>query len=246
MGIKRSSTYCAAENVAVERLQQPLALRNPNVRVLVFTSTLPEMATSQALVYDENDYRQLAAFEKSGGRIVYFASGPIDPMRAAIKRKKIHVTMLDATQFTNRALSERPQRIVAAYNALAGYGMVAFDERLHGYGTDRTLWSVLPFPVRAAFWIVVVAVSIVLVDANIRVAPPVVFEPPADRDSTAYIVSMAALLRRARAGAAAIARFAKKAKDDDELQHLAQVAHPSDAMVLRAAILAARSRKEGV
>jgi hypothetical protein len=158
----------------------------------------------------------------------------------------LHVTILDATQFTNRALSEDPRRIIKAYDVLAGHGMVAFDERLHGFGTDRTLWSVLPLPVRAAFWIVVVAVLIVLVDANIRFAPPVVREPPADRDSTAYIASMGALLRRARAGAAAIARFAKKAKDDDELQDLAQVAHPSNAMVLRAAVLAAQHRKEGV
>ncbi len=235
-----------SENVPVDRLQQPLGLRDPNIRVLAFTSTLPEMTTNQGSVYDDNDYKQLAAFEKSGGRIVYFASPRVDPMRASIGRSNIRVTFLDATQFTNRALSERPQRIVKAFDILAGRGVVAFDERLHGYGTNRTLWSVLPFPVRAAFWIVVVAVLIVLVDANIRFAPAVVREPPAERDSAAYVASMAALLRRAHAGAAAIARFAKKTKDDDELQNLAQVAHPTDAMVVRAAVLAARQRKEGV
>lgn len=234
------------ENVQVERLQQPLALRDPKTRVIAFTSTLPEVAAGRGLIYDGNDYKQLAAFAKAGGRIVYFASPHNDPMRDAIARNKLHVTMLDATKFNNRALAENPLRIVAAYDALAGRGLVAFDERLHGYGVDRTMWSVLPWPVRAAFWIVVLAVSIVLVDANIRFAPAVVLEPPAERDSAAYIASMAALLRRARAGAAAVARFAKKAKDDDELQQLAELTHPNDATVLRAAILAARRRKEGV
>jgi hypothetical protein len=154
--------------------------------------------------------------------------------------------VLDVSRFTNRALSENPRNAVAAYDVLAGHGLVVFDEHLHGYGTDRTLWSVLPPPVRAAFWLVVAALLIVLVDANVRFAPPVIREVRGERDSAAYITSMASLLRRARAGAAAIARFAKKAKDDDELQQLAQRLHPSDAMVLRAAILAARRRKEGV
>ena len=154
-----------AENVSVERLQEPLASRDPHVRVLAFTSTLPEMRTNQASIYDDNDYKELAAFQKSGGRIVYFASPAFDPMRHAIKRNNLRVTILDATQFTNGALSQDPHRIMPAYSVLTGHGAVAFDERLHGYGTDRTLWSVLPFAVRASFWIVVVAVFLVLVDA---------------------------------------------------------------------------------
>ena len=233
------------EDVDVTRLQMPLALRDPKIRVLAFTSTQPEVYAGSGLVYDANDYERLGAFEKSGGRIVYFASAQNDPMRGAIARHKLHATILDVSRFTNRALSGDPQQIVGAYDALAGHGVVAFDERLHGFGTDRTLWTVLPLPVRAAFWIVIAALLIVLVDANVRFAPPLAAEVQPPRDSAAYITSMAALLRRARAGAAAISRFAKNAKQDDELQHLAQLSHPSDAVVLRAAILAARHRKEG-
>ncbi len=234
-----------SENVDVRRLQAPLAPRDAKIRVIAFTSTLPEVRTGSGSVYDDNDYKRLGAFVKSGGKLVYFASPLDDPMRKTIERRKLHVTVLDVTSYTNRALSLHPQAIVAAYDALAGRGPVAFDERLHGYAVDRTLWSVLPLPVRAAFWIVVAALVIVLVDANIRFAPPVVSESPAGRDSAAYITSMAVLLRRARAGAAAIARFAKNAKDDGELQQLARIARPNDAAVVRAAALVARRRKEG-
>ena len=235
-----------SEHVDIDRLQVPLSQRDPKIRAIAFTSTLPETMAGQGLIYDENDYAALAAFAKSGGKLIYFASPHDDPMRATLVRRKLHVTTLDATRFTNRALSLHPPAIVAAYDALAGHGSVVFDERLHGYSINRTLWSVLPSPVRAAFWLVVAAFVIVLIDANIRFAPPVVREPLAERDSSAYIVSMAALLRRARAGAAAVARFAKQAKDDEELQRLARVARPDDTAVLRAAVLAARRRKDGV
>lgn len=233
------------EGVDVTRLQVPFTLRDPKIRVLAFTSTQPEVYAGNALLYDANDYDRLAAFVKHGGRVVYFASPHNDPMRRRIARQKLRVTVLDVTRFTNRALSEDPHRVVAAYDALAGHGPVAFDERLHGFSTQRTLWTVLPLPVRAAFWIVVAALLIVLVDATIRFAPPLAVEPQPPRDSAAYIRSMAALLRRARAGAAAISRFAKNAKQDEELQQLAQLSHPKDVVVLRAAILAARHRKEG-
>ncbi len=233
-----------AEGVSVERLQLPLAQRDPKTRVIAFTSTLPEVKGGQGLVYDDNDYARLAAFVKSGGTLVYFASPANDPMRKTIAQRKLHVQVLNAALFTNRALSLRPEQIVAAYDALAGRGRVAFDERLHGYAIDRSLWSVLPGPVRAACWMIVAAAIIALVDANIRFAPPLARATAADRDSSAYIASMAALLRRARAGAAAIARFATQAQDEDELQQLARVARPSNAMVLRAAVLAARRRKD--
>lgn len=234
-----------AEQVDVERLQQPLALRNPKTRVIAFTSTAPEALAGRAPVYDANDYKRLAAFAKSGGRLVYFASPRRDPMRAEIAKRKLPVAVLDAARFTNSALAKDPAAIRAAYDALAGHGTVAFDERLHGYAIDRTTWSVLPWPVRVAFWLVLLAIALALVESNVRFAPRLVREPPAERDSSAYIASMASLLRRARAGRAAIARFAKSAANDAELQELARLRRPDDSAVVRAAMLVSHHRKEG-
>lgn len=232
------------EGVPVERLQRPLGLLSSKVRVIAFTSTAPERSVGQALAYDASDYKRLARFEKGGGRLVYFSSGKSDPVLKQFKTYRLRVTVLQAAAFANAALAKNPRAIVRAYDALAGHGVVAFDERLHGYALDVTMWSVLPLPVRIAFWLVVLAVAIVLVEANVRFAPPIAQELPADRDSSAYIASMAALLRRAGARRAAIARFAKTAPHDDELQQLAAIGRPADRALLRAAYLVSRSRKE--
>lgn len=234
------------EGVRMERLQQPLVFRDPALATIAFTSTAPERSTGGYALYDAGDYERLAAFQRRGGRLVYFASPQNDPMQRNFKKYKLHVVTLDATRFTNEALSKDPRAIVQAYDVLAGHGPVAFDERLHGYAIDRTMWSVMLWPVRTAFWIVILAIGLVLIEANIRFAPVLVREPPPDRDSAAYLASMAALLRRARAGRAAIARFAKTAAANDELQQLANVPRPSNAAVLRAALLASTHRKEGM
>jgi hypothetical protein len=236
-----------SEGVDVDRLTVPFAQRDSKIRTVAFTSTFPEDRAGHGLIYDSNDYKRLAAFVKSGGSLVYFASPSGDPMRAAIKKQKLHVTVLDATKYTNLALSRDPAAIARVYTVFAQTGgPIAFDERLHGFATDRSMWSVLSWPVRAAVWIVFLALAIVLVDANVRFAPAIVREPPPDRDSATYIASMAALLRRAGAGRAAVARFAKSDADNGELQELALRSRPNDATVLRAAVLASHKRKEVV
>ena len=233
------------EDVPVQRLEEPLALRDSRVRVIVATSTAPELGTGEGLMYDSNDYARLKSFQKRGGILVYFAVPKNDPMLDEFKKHHIKLdAVLPAQRFTNLSLSKDPAAIVLAYNTLGGKGIVAFDERLHGYAVDRTMWSVMPWPVRAAMWLVVVAVLLVLVEGNVRFAPPIAVEPAADRDSSAYIASMAALLRRARARRSAIARFAKAATRNVELQHLAAIASPNDATVLYAASLASSHRKE--
>ncbi|HET6275998.1 MAG TPA: DUF4350 domain-containing protein [Candidatus Cybelea sp.] len=85
-----------------------------------------------------------------------------------------------------------------AYNVLTGHGPVAFDEYVHGYKEDPTMWGVLPAPVRAAVWIVGALALIALIGANVPFAPPYLAEPLDERDSSHYITAVAELMRRSR------------------------------------------------
>ncbi|MBV8530526.1 MAG: DUF4350 domain-containing protein [Candidatus Eremiobacteraeota bacterium] len=85
-----------------------------------------------------------------------------------------------------------------AYNAIAGHGPAAFDEYVHGYDDNVSLWSVLPSEVRAAVWIVLAIVVLALIGANVPFAPPHLAAPADERDSSNYITAIARLLRRSR------------------------------------------------
>lgn len=85
-----------------------------------------------------------------------------------------------------------------AYNVIAGHGLAAFDEYVHGYDDDLSLWSVLPSPVRDAVWIVAAIVALVLIGANVPFAPPFLPTVPDERDSSDYITAIAELMRRSR------------------------------------------------
>lgn len=225
------------EGVDVRRLEKPLGLLDPDVRVI---AVVPD---SSRTPYDAADLRRLRSFASRGGSIVYFrdASAVDSPLGKNLKK---HVTYLDAGGFTNAALDAQPSHARIAYDALAGRGPVVFDETLHGYVQTATLWSILPVPVRAAFYVAALAALLAIVGANVRFAPPVAIVPPQERDSREYLDSMAALLERARAGQAAIARFARACPSDRELRDLAQEGKPGDAAVLRAAQRYALQRKE--
>ena len=101
------------------------------------------------------------------------------------------------TLFSNAHLLDA-DNLAFAYDVVAGHGPVAFDEYVHGYDDDVTLWQALPQPVRAAAWVVAAIVGLALIGANVPFAPPIPAEPPDERDSSAYVDAMAALLRRAR------------------------------------------------
>jgi hypothetical protein len=120
--------------------------------------------------------------------------------------------------FTNKQLREA-DNLRFAYNAVAGHGAAAFDEYVHGYNQDRTLWTALPAPVHAAVWIVVGIAALALVGANVPFAPPYLPTPPDERDSSDYVNAMAELMRRSRA-------------------------RPSNDAVVRTALAAFRERKE--
>ncbi|HEY9084585.1 MAG TPA: DUF4350 domain-containing protein [Candidatus Tyrphobacter sp.] len=162
--------------------------------------------------------------------------------------------------FSNAVLA-RDQNARFAFNALTGAGPLLFDERVHGYARGASMWSVLPKSVRAAVWTTLAILLLAVVGGMFRSAPPLALEPPRSRDSSAYVASMAALLRRARAGSAAIERFAQDAlrlarmrpslarsgavaAQLAELDALQDLSHPGDAALLAAAQLNVQLRKE--
>lgn len=108
--------------------------------------------------------------------------------------------------FANEAL-RNADNVRFAYNAIAGHGLVAFDEYVHGYSDSPTMWGVLPAAVRDAVWIVVAIAAIALVGANVPFAPPYLPAPGGERTSSDYITAIAGLLRRSR----------RRPRDDDVL-----------------------------
>jgi Domain of unknown function (DUF4350) len=142
-----------------------------------------------------------------------------------------------------------------AYNVIAGHGPVAFDEYVHGFNDGLSFWGALPVPVRVAAYIVGAILLISVIGANVPFAPTVPLDPPDERDSSAYIDAMAALMRRARAGRAAIESFAADAaryrsvgepaqQARSRLERLSAIPDPSDAALVEAAVLDYRLRKD--
>lgn len=179
------------ENVDAQRLEVPLGQLPPDAGAIAATPQLPAFGQQLPIDYGSADVKRLQAFLKRGGTVLAFGKIP-----GLIKASGLHA--FDASRYTNAALARDPRRALDVYDAVAGRGPLYFDERLHGYDRTSTLWQVLPGPVRAAVVVAVVAVLLALVEANVRWVPPIAIEPPSDRDSSDYIVSMARLLRRAR------------------------------------------------
>ena len=178
------------EGVETRHLTEPLGLMSRDVRVYVAT---PVLGLGGGL-----DSGGVQSLLKRHVRVVVFAlKGDVVP-KGAVR--------LDARLFTNLALDMQPANALRAYEAIAGYGPVAFDEHLHGYDTDASMWSVLPQNVRVAFFMVIAALVLALIGLNIRHRPAIVREPPQERDSSAYIASMARLLQRAGAPHVALPR----------------------------------------
>lgn len=111
---------------------------------------------------------------------------------------KGEVVAISAPSIFSNAQLDRADNARFVYDVVAGHGPVAFDEYVHGYDDSMTLWAALPAPVRAAVWIVAAIVLLALIGANVPFAPPIALEPPDERDSSAYIDAMAALMQRAR------------------------------------------------
>lgn len=172
--------------------------------------------------------------------------------------KGVVVSILAPDLFSNRVVGTA-SNAAFAYALLADGKPIAFEERMHGFAQDKSFWAALPQPVHIAIWIVCAIVLLALIDANVRFIPPAPLEPPDERDSTAYIVAMAALMRRARAGKRAIgdlledvhARMRRRGRIPQqtqglvaELEGLSRLERPDDLQVLRAAHLSVAVRKD--
>lgn len=168
------------------------------------------------------------------------------------------VAMTDPTIFSNLRLGERDNARFS-YNVLAR-GPVAFYERANGYRIDRSFWDALPWSARIAVFCVAAIALLALIGGNIRFAPALVIDRAQDRDSGAYIASMARLLARGHAAkramddvAGAVTRALRQrpgGADDlelreafSELERLRASSDPSEGELLRAGQLGARLRK---
>lgn len=161
-----------------------------------------------------------------------------------VQRGKGRVIEVAAPNVWSNAYLARRDNARFAYSVLAGSGPIAFDERVHGYALDKSFWAALPTNVHIAVYIVIALVLLWLIEANFFALPDRQREVVDERDSGAYLDAMASLLRRARAGAAVIARFADERSDLAALQQLRGLSRPNDAEVLHAAQLFLSLRKE--
>lgn len=160
--------------------------------------------------------------------------------------------------FGNRELVQH-DNAAFAYALFAAAAPVTFDERIYGYETGHTFWQVLPWGMRVAIIVACIAIVLAIAGANLPFAPPAALEPPGERDSSAYIASLARMLQRGGAAKELIARLERlaqsvlgpRARGDehaqkllDQFRVLATHPHPGPRELLVAGRLFATVRKE--
>lgn len=138
-------------------------------------------------------------------------TGSRGPVGIAIGRGRGQIVeAVTPTIFDNLHLSQG-NNAAFAYDVFAGGAPPAFDERVYGYEQGRTFWQILPWPVHLAIFIVLGSLLISIVGGNLRFAPPRLPEAEDERDSSAYIASLARMLQRGGAAREIVARLAKTA-----------------------------------
>lgn len=110
--------------------------------------------------------------------------------------------------FDNLHLSQRGNAQLAF--ALLGGGRVLFNERVYGYEAGASFWDVMPQPMRVAIIVALAASVLAIIGANLPFSPPYSAQPPQERDSGAYIDSVARMLERGGASNEAIARISAR------------------------------------
>lgn len=177
----------------------------------------------------------------------------------AYARGRGQITVIGTPSVFDNLHLVRPDNARIAYAVLGGAGTVEFDERVHGFAAGRSFWEVLPEPMRIAIFIAVGALLLAIAGANLPFAPPYAARPSGERDSGAYIDSLANMLDRGGAVQAAIARLrarcervlAPRASGDErarmllrELRTLESSPRPGRQDLVHAGRIFARVRKE--
>ncbi len=88
-------------------------------------------------------------------------------------------------------------------------GSVAFDEAIHGYADDRSVWSVLPLPLRAAVIGLGVVAALALYGAAIRTVPLLAPQREREPSTASYLASVGNLMRRGNAARRAATELAE-------------------------------------
>lgn len=204
---------------------------------------------------------------------------PLLATRSGIVAMRYHLgrgtltVFTDPFSFSNEHLAQDGNARFAVQLLSAHPGGIAFDETIHGYGASQSLWEALPWTVQWGAVLFGVALILGIAGNVIRFAPPATLERVDERDSSAYITSMANLFMHARAKektlrdvAASALRGVRRnfgvaertpvkvllARIGDpgqrnqvlELDRLCDLRDPSDSELLRAGALAAHLRKE--
>ncbi|MDP9016797.1 MAG: hypothetical protein M3N19_00560 [Candidatus Eremiobacteraeota bacterium] len=183
------------------------------------------------------------------------------------------VALTDTAVFSNARIGTADNARFGVQLARSFAGPVAFDEATHGYAQPQSLWDALPRPVGWGVWILAGALVLSIVGNLFPLAPPLAPEEADERDSAAYITSMAELLCHARAARKALTDAADSAlrgvrrnlalaertpvskilarlqnieqrRAVLELDRLGDLERPNDAELLRAGILSAQLRKD--
>lgn len=219
------------EGVPVDRFESPLLTLQNKSGTLVLAGD--EALTSLAL--DKQAQKALGTWVRSGGRLVllgtpYFSRDVLrDAMNIprregrgavvlhvgsstaayAYARGKGTVISLSSTAPFDNAHIARARNAQFAYAVFAAGGPVMFDERVYGFASDKSTWDVLPQPVRIAAILLAVALLLGIAGNLVRFAPPVDVSDRYVRDTSEYLQSLAAMLRRSGAKRDVVERFCK-------------------------------------
>lgn len=270
--------FLQREGVAVRRFQEPF----PQFRQRGGAFVLAGDGAVSAAAPNKGALDALGSWVRAGGTLFVFGQTSKDERRAlalpkTLDDRKSVLRVVNKTpirvyrrgrgniviagksaMFGNRQLPQRDTAALA-YQIFAPVAPIAFDERIYGYETGHTFWQVLPWGMRIAIMLACIAVLFAIAGANLPFAPPAALEPPAERDSGAYIGSLARMLQRGGATREIIVRLqrqaetvlAPRARGDDrahklleQFQTLTAHARPGLQELLAAGRLFASVRKE--
>jgi hypothetical protein len=258
--------FLAREGVPVQRFQEPIGEFRGRGGALVLAGD----GAVSAAAPSANALEALDKWVRAGGTLFVFGATSVSerkalqlpqPQRAirTYRRGRGKIVFAETpSRFSNRELPQS-DNAAAAFQLFAPAAPIAFDERIYGYETGHTFWQVLPWGMRIAIVLACIAVLLAIAGANLPFAPPAILEPPAERDSGAYIASLARMLQRGGAGREIIARLeshaetvlAPRARGDErantlleQFHFLAGQARPGLREMLEAGRLFATVRKE--